>query len=102
MLKDIRDHDAELRALCAKHHVSRLDVFGSATRSEELPLTSDIDFVVEFEAMDPGPGARSYFDLLFGLQELFGREIDLITESQLENPYFRESVQASRECVYAA
>ena len=46
--------------------------------------------------------ADAYFDLLFGLQELFGRQVDLVMRSAIVNPYFRESVEESRELLYAA
>ena len=39
--------------VCARHGVSRLDVFGSALGDEFRPGESDVDFLVEFGAMDP-------------------------------------------------
>lgn len=41
----------ELIELCRKHHVRRLEVFGSATGSDFDEESSDIDLLVEFEDM---------------------------------------------------
>jgi hypothetical protein len=43
-----------LADLCRRHHVRRLEVFGSAARDAELRPESDLDFLVEFEAQPPG------------------------------------------------
>ena len=37
-----------------------------------------------------------------GSEDLFGRPIDLVEDSAIKNPYFRESVDETREPLYAA
>ncbi len=101
MLALITDRADAIRELCRGFHVLQLDVFGSATRQDFGP-SSDIDFVVEFEPMPPVASAHAYFGLLEGLEILFERRIDLVTWDAVVNPYFRERLEASRECVYAA
>ena len=66
------------------------------------PETSDLDFLVTFEDLGFGEAADTYFGLLESLRELFNRHIDLVTESAIDNPYFRESVEESRILLYAA
>jgi predicted nucleotidyltransferase len=34
------------------------------------------------------------------LEELFGRDVDLVTERSISNAYFRKAVDATREVVY--
>ena len=46
--------------------------------------------------------SRVYFGLLFALQDLFGRSVDLIMVTALKNPYFIESINQSRTVVYDA
>lgn len=46
--------------------------------------------------------ADQYFGLLQALEELFGREIDLLTDRSLRNPYFISSVEKTRQLLYAA
>ncbi len=93
-----REHVA---ALCRRHHVRRLDVFGSATSARFNPDTSDLDFLVEFEGLPSGAAFDAYFDLKEDLEALFGRSVDLVSAQKFANPYFAESVTASRESVYA-
>ena len=102
MVQLIADHTAELQELCRRFHVLRLDVFGSVTDARRFGPDSDLDFLVEFQPAFDSQIADDFFALLSGLQELFGRHVDLVTESSLDNPYFRESVKESREPVYAA
>jgi len=46
----VQDKLETLKELCAKHRVERLDIFGSAAREDFNPASSDLDFLVEFEA----------------------------------------------------
>ncbi|MBI2799854.1 MAG: nucleotidyltransferase domain-containing protein [Gammaproteobacteria bacterium] len=86
---------------CRRVGALRLDIFGSAVRPDFDPTTSDLDFLVQFEDLPPARYADAYFILKESLEALFGRQIDLITEASLENPYFRARVQAERQTVYA-
>jgi predicted nucleotidyltransferase len=55
--------------VCKRFGVRRLDVFGSAADGSFDPATSDIDFLVEFEAgVDLGPWLTKYFELQSELQ----------------------------------
>jgi predicted nucleotidyltransferase len=97
----IEQHRDEVVALCKRVGARRLDAFGSAVRADFDLATSDLDFLVEFDQLPPGRYADAYFALKESLEALFGRPVDLITEASLENPYFRERVQAERQAVYA-
>jgi hypothetical protein len=63
MIDEIASHREELRALCRRFHVRRLDLFGSAARGDFDPEHSDVDFIVEFERDAP----LHPFDAYFGL-----------------------------------
>ena len=92
----------QLARLCREHHVRRLEVFGSVARADFDPATSDLDFLVEFEPIAPVAYAQAYFSLKEALETLFKRPVDLVTPASLNNPYFRASLAASSERVYAA
>lgn len=87
-------------SLCRRFHVRRLDLFGSAADGRFNPARSDLDFVVAFEEMSGGAYADAYFGLREGLAGLFGREVDLVTEPALENPYLRHRIEAQRRQVF--
>lgn len=99
----VTERAGELERLCQRHRVQRLDLFGSAATGAYRPDHSDLDFLVEFKPTEShGVYANAYFGLLEGLRELFGRPIDLVVDSTIDNPYFRESVEESRTPLYAA
>lgn len=93
---------AEVRRICRRFHVRRLEVFGSAARGDFDPARSDVDFVVEFERDMPVKALDTYFGLKDALEALFGRPVDLVMSGAVENPYLRQSIEQSRETVYAA
>jgi len=102
MNRDVEAHLAEIDALCRRFAVRRLALFGSATNERFREGESDLDFLVEFESTDAPGYADRYFGLMEALQALFGRSVDLVVESAIQNPYFRESVERSRALLYAA
>ena len=55
----------------------------------------------EFDNVPPAQYADAYFALKEGLEALFGRPVDLVTENNLSNPYFRDGVTAERRIIYA-
>ena len=94
----ITDNLAAVRALCAKYHVKRLSVFGSAVKGTFDPARSDLDFVVEFE----GDVARDYLDLLVALEDVFGRQVDLVERRAVRNPYFLQVLDLTEQPLYDA
>ena len=91
-----------LPALCRRFHVRQLDLIGSAADGRFDPARSDLDFVVEFEEDARLPWFGEYFRLRDGLADLFGREVDLLTEPALENPYLRRAIESQRKRVFSA
>lgn len=89
----------ELSALCRKHHVQELSLFGSHARGEARP-DSDIDLLVEFE-----PSARVRFiafsQLMHDLTNLLRRKVDLVSKPGL-HPLIRDRVLAESEVLFAA
>ena len=90
-----------LDGLCLQYHVGSLEVFGSAATGN-LREDSDLDFLVEFLTVDSMSLADQYFGLLEALEKLFGRKVDLLTRRSLRNPYFVDSVEKTRQLLYAA
>jgi len=101
MIGVLEDKRAEITALCKHYRVRRLDVFGSAATGPFDPQRSDVDFLVEFQPLPPGQRAEAYFGLLEALQALLGRPVDLVVARAIQNPYFRQAVDSSREVLYA-
>ena len=97
----IKDKLEDIRTLCIRHNVLWLDIFGSAAIDKLHP--NDLDFLVEFQSpLPPGDHANSFFGLLAGLENLFSCSIDLVEDSAIKNPYFREGVNETRKPIYEA
>jgi hypothetical protein len=86
--------------LCRRFGVRRLDLFGSAATGRFEPTRSDLDFLVAFKEMPPGKYAKACFGLREGLEQLFGRPIDLLTEPALVNPYLRRQIESEKRTLY--
>ena len=96
----VAQHLDAIRALCREYGVRRLDLFGSAAIGAFDAATSDLDFVATFaDTRSPGYADR-YLAFAEGLEAIFGRPVDLVTERAIQNPYFREAVEATRQPVY--
>jgi predicted nucleotidyltransferase len=98
----VEEKRGALLDLCGRHCVRRLDLFGSAATGEFDPASSDLDFLVEIEDLEPAAYSEAYFGLLEDLEQLFGRRVDLVVEAAVTNPYFRESLERTRVRLYAA
>ena len=90
--------EEEIKALCRRHHIRRLALFGSVLR-HDFTATSDVDMVVEFQTgRTPG---LSFITIEDELSALVGRRVDLNTPSSLSR-YFRQDVLAEAETVYVS
>ena len=89
-----------ITALCEKYGVSHMELFGSATRTDFNPASSDFDFLVELDARLPGSRAKRWTGLADALEQLLGRPVDLVNPRYIRNPYFLQAVNSSRTLVY--
>jgi predicted nucleotidyltransferase len=94
----LRYDEKVLERLCHKHHVRRLDLFGSQAKGTANP-GSDVDLLVEYE---PGhvPGLLGLLAFEEELATLFGgRRVDLVSKGGL-SPYLRDDVLRTRTPLY--
>jgi|SRR5690606_17021789 len=101
MLHLIKNHIEELQRLCETYDVKTMYVFGSAC-TDNFTEGSDIDILISFKDIPFDKYTDNYFDIHFKLEELFGRKVDLVTEKSLSNPYFIQSVEETKQLLYAA
>lgn len=88
-----------LAALCRRHHIRRLSLYGSILR-EDFGPQSDVDVLVEFE---PGcvPGLLGMSGIEEELTAIVGRRVDLRTPAELSR-HFREEVRREARAQYVA
>jgi predicted nucleotidyltransferase len=93
----------DLRTLCRRFSVARLEVFGSSARAVDFdPARSDADFLVEFRPETHLQPLQQFFGLSEALEHLLGRHVDLIEAGAVKNPYILAEIDRARELVYAA
>ena len=86
---------------CRRHHIGRLDLFGSVLREDFRP-DSDIDVLVEFEAGHE-PGLLKFSVMEQELEAILGRKVDLVEREaveQSENYIRRRHILRSLKPVY--
>jgi len=89
-----------IREYCRRWRIDELSIFGSALRDDFRP-ESDIDVLVSFDA----EAQWSLFDwvnMIKELEEILGRDVDLVSKRGLRNPYRRNEILKNRDIIYAA
>jgi hypothetical protein len=101
MLELLRQHLDEISALCRRHGIRKLELFGSAARDDFDPSRSDIDLFFEFDS-DPAALSDRFFGLMEDLEQLLGCQVDLVSSRDVRNPYFLKVANRDRIILYAA
>jgi predicted nucleotidyltransferase len=84
-----------LRATCQEKNIAMLGIFGSVARGEDM-ANSDVDLLVR---LTEPVGFVEFIDLEDTFSEIFGRNVDLATESSL-HPLIRKNVFAELKVIY--
>jgi len=97
----LESHRDRIGSLCRTHKVLRLDAIGSVL-TDEFHGHSDIDFLVSFQRGEEINAFRQYFDFKEALEDLLGRNVDLVCANAIRNRYFLAEVKSNRQLLYAA
>lgn len=98
-MKLIETNIQKIAALCKKYKVNKLFVFGSIL-TNRFNDNSDVDLVVSFNKAEVSDYFDNYFDFKYALEELFGREVDLLEEQTIKNQYLKKNVDATKILIY--
>ena len=85
--------------ICQKHKVKTLAVFGSVL-TDRFRDDRDIDFGVDFTDVDERDYADNYLEMQESLQNLFGREIDLLENKAIRNSILLQTINDSKQVIY--
>ncbi len=83
-----------LPAIRTRYGVKQIGIFGSFARSEQT-RSSDVDVLVEF--VDGQATFDNFMHLVYFLEDLFGRKVDLLTVRGIDK-YIRSRVE--REVIW--
>lgn len=95
----IQKYREEINKLCKSHKVKSLYAFGSVL-TDKFNSESDIDLIVDFQQIDILDYGDNYYNLKFSLEEMFKRNVDLLEEKAIRNPYFLETLNQSKKMIY--
>lgn len=98
MVQDSGDVEAGLGSLLPilkkQFAVKKIGIFGSTARGTSSP-SSDIDILVEFEK--GGATFDHYMELIFYLEDVFKKPVDLVTTGSI-SPYMKPEID--REVIW--
>jgi hypothetical protein len=92
-----------LRPFCQKHHIRKLEVFGSAAHGQAGPH-SDVDLLVTLDDFAPVSTA-ALLEMAGEAEELVGAPVDFVLRSSLEkspNRFARDHILSTAVCVYGS
>lgn len=96
MEKKIEKKLPQIKKIFSKYGAKKAFLFGSAA-TNKFHKNSDVDFLYSFpEDLDYETYANNYFSLLKELQDLLNKQVDLVAEKTLKNPYLIESINESK------
>jgi len=95
----IQKYREEINKLCKSHKVKSLYAFGSVL-TDKFNSESDIDLIVDFQQIDILDYGDNYYNLKFSLEDMFKRNVDLLEEKAIRNPYFLETLNQSKKMIY--
>lgn len=95
----IENNRSKIIEVSMQHHVKKLYAFGSVC-TEQFNENSDIDFLVTFEDIPVKGYAENYFNLEENLSKILNRQVDVVVESTLSNPYFIKVLNETKTSIY--
>lgn len=92
MTVEIQTYLPEIKQVLQNHLIEEAYLFGSAA-SGKMHDKSDVDLLVRFvPGLDYETYADNYFDLLHTLQDLLKKDVDLVAEETVTNPYLLQHI----------
>lgn len=84
---------------CRRWNITEFSLFGSILRDDFRP-DSDVDVLVVF-APEVQLGWTDWQEMEEGLEEMFGRKVDLVEKQAVTNPFRRHHILKTHQVVYA-
>ena len=103
MVDIVKNNLDKIINICKQYHVQSLYLFGSAATEEYFDKQSDIDFLIGYYRDENGMALEpfDYFDVLFSLEAITGKKVDLVVKEAVKNSYFRKKMDSQKVLIYA-
>jgi len=104
MVDVIKNNLSEIIQTCNTMQVKYLYLFGSGARVTDYSENSDLDFLFEYIKTEAGlpVSGFDYFDLLWKLEKITGKKVDLVSDGRIRNKYLVQSILEDRIKLYEA
>jgi predicted nucleotidyltransferase len=87
---------SEIKDVMRTYGVIRAYLFGSATIGN-MSDDSDVDFMVSFNPdLSYTEYGNNYFQLIYALQKLLEKDVDIVAEETITNPYLLQSINSQK------
>jgi predicted nucleotidyltransferase len=102
MIAAVKDNIDEIIKICERMEIQSLYLFGSGSNEKKFKNNSDLDFLYQFKKDENGLNIskHDYFDLMFGLEKITGKKIDLVAEEKIKNKFFLARVNEEKIKIY--
>jgi len=99
MIPLIQNNIDSIQHILQKHNVKRAFVFGSAC-TDSFNENSDVDMIITFNNRYFDNYVNNYLSLESELSKLLHRNVDLVSEETIQNPYFIQSINQTKTPIY--
>ena len=89
----------QIKQILREHRVQRAHVFGSVC-TDQFNASSDIDLLVSFKKIPFGEYTENFWSLEETLKNLLQRDIDIVVEKNLRNPFFIKVMNQTKTAIY--
>jgi len=93
------NHNNQIKSLCNTYNVRRLFAFGSIL-TDQFNEQSDVDLIVDFDKKAIKDYFLNFFDFKYALENVLGREVDLLEEQPIRNSYLRKNIENTKVLIY--
>jgi uncharacterized protein len=102
MIEIVKDNMDKIIKTCEEMQLQSLYLFGSASNKSRFTKNSDLDFLYKFKKDQNGLTISQfdYFDLMFSLEKITGKKIDLVAEDKIKNKFFLKRVNEEKVKLY--
>lgn len=95
----IESNLSEIKELMQSYGVISAYLFGSAANGN-MTGDSDVDFLVRFSPdLNYTDYGNNYFQLIYALQKLLKKDVDIVAEETITNPYLLTKINSQKIAV---
>ena len=89
----------QIKALMKSYGIVSAYLFGSAATDSMVEI-NDVDFLIRFDPeLTYTEYGNNYFELMYALQDLLHKDVELVAEDTISNPYLLQKINSQKIAV---